>query len=61
MPLPKPKRNESYTDFVGRCHRYIKRNKTAVRGVYTGRGKNRKLNMPVATKKIAQAWKKRKK
>ena len=61
MPLPKPKRNESYTDFVARCHRYMKRNKGAIRGIYTGRGKNRKLNMPVATKKIALAWKRRKK
>lgn len=56
MPLPKPKRSESYTQFVSRCHKYVKRNKTAVRGIYKGRGKNRKLNMPELTKKIGRAW-----
>lgn len=59
MPLPKPKKREGYREYVSRCHRYVKRNKTAVRGVYQGRGKNRKLNLPELTKKIARSWKKR--
>lgn len=57
MPLPKPKRTEAYTEYVSRMHRYVKRNKTAIRGIYKGRGKNRKLDMPTLTKKIGRAWK----
>lgn len=57
MALPKPKRNEAYTSYVSRMHKYVKRNKTAVRGIYKGRGKNRKLDMPALTKKIARQWK----
>lgn len=59
MGLPVPKRNETYHSFVARCHRYVKRNPSAVRGIYNGRGKNRKLDMPSLTKKIASAWKRR--
>ena len=59
MALPTPKRNEAYTAYVSRVHRYIKRNKTAVRGIYKGRGKNRKLDMPALTKKIGAAWRRR--
>jgi hypothetical protein len=40
-------------------HKYVKRNKTAVRGIYKGRGKNRKLDMPALTKKIGAAWRRR--
>lgn len=60
MPLPTPKRRESYTDYVSRVHRHVKRNKNAVRGIYQGRGKNRKLHMPSVTKKISVAWRKHK-
>lgn len=56
MPLPKPKRKEAYTEYVARCHKHVKRNKTAVKGVHVGRGKNRKLHMPSLTKKIGRAW-----
>ena len=59
LGLPVPKRRETYHSFVSRCHRYVKRNPTAVRGIYTGRGKNKKLNLPALTKKIATAWKRR--
>lgn len=59
LALPKPKRNETYHSFVARCHRYIKRNPSAVRGIFNGRGKNRKLDMPALTKKIASAWNRR--
>lgn len=57
MGLPKVKSRESYTEYVSRVHKYVKRNPTAVRGIYTGRGKNKKLNMPELTKKIARSWK----
>ena len=59
MALPAPKRNEAYTSYVSRMHKYVKRNKTAVRGIYKGRGKNRKLDMPALTKKIGAAWRRR--
>ena len=59
MALPKPKRNEAYTAYVSRVHKYVKRNKDAVRGIYKGRGKNRKLDMPALTKKIGRAWRAR--
>lgn len=59
MALPKPKKSESYHSYVARCHRYIKRNPGAVRGIYTGRGKNKKLNLPEVTKKISRSWKRK--
>lgn len=59
MALPTPKRNEAYTSYVSRVHKYVKRNKTAVRGIYKGRGKNRKLDMPALTKKIGASWRRR--
>jgi predicted GNAT family acetyltransferase len=58
MPLPAPKRNEAYTSYVRRVFNYVKRNKTAVRGSYSGRGKNRKLVAPVVMKRIGVAWRK---
>lgn len=59
MALPAPKRNEAYTAYVSRMHKYVKRNKNAVRGIYKGRGKNRKLDLPALTKKIGRAWRSR--
>jgi|TARA_R100000482_G_C5130569_1_gene151609 hypothetical protein len=59
VALPTPKRNEAYTAYVSRMHKYVKRNKQAVRGIYKGRGKNRKLDMPALTKKIGASWRRR--
>lgn len=56
IAFPKPKRNEAYTSFVKRCFAYVKKNKGTVRGAYTGRGKNQKLNAPVVMRRIGKEW-----
>jgi len=58
VPLPKPKKREAYTAYVRRVFNYVKRNKSAIRGAYSGRGKNRKLVAPIVMKRIGVEWRK---
>ncbi len=56
MAFPKPKRREAYTAYVRRAFNYVKRNKTSLRGAYTGRGKKRTLNATVVMSRIGKEW-----
>lgn len=56
MAFPKPKRREAYTAYVRRAFNYVKRNKTALRGSYKGRGKNRTLDATVVMARIGKEW-----
>jgi hypothetical protein len=56
MPFPKPKAREKYTAYVKRSFNYVKRNKTALRGSYKGRGKSRTLDAKVVMARIGKEW-----
>jgi len=58
MAIPAPKRRESYQKYVSRVFKYAKRNKNAVKGAYTGKGKNRTFKAAPVMKKIGVEWRK---
>lgn len=60
MAFPKPKKRESYQKYVSRAFRYAKRNKSAVKGAYQGRGKSRTFRAAPVMKKIGVEWRKHK-
>ena len=60
MALPTPKRRESYQKYVSRAFRYAKRNKSAVKGAYKGRGKKQTFHAQPVMKAIGVVWRKHK-
>lgn len=58
MAIPAPKRRETYQKYVSRVFKYAKRNKTAVRGAYQGRGKNKTFHAQPVMKAIGVQWRK---
>jgi len=56
LAFPKPKPREAYTAYVKRAFNYVKRNKSSLRGAYSGRGKNRTLEATVVMKRIGKEW-----
>jgi hypothetical protein len=61
LAVSPPKRNESYHDYVSRSFKAAKRNKTAIKGSHSGRGKARTMNAPVVIKHVGVQWRKHKK
>ena len=61
MAVSPPKRNEAYHDYVARSFKHAKRNKKAIKGSHSGRGKSMTMNAPVVIKHIGVQWRKHKK
>lgn len=61
MALPAPKRRETYQKYVARAFRYAKRNKGAVRGAYTGKGKKQVFHAQPVMKAVGVRWRQHKK
>lgn len=61
MAVSPPKRNEGYHDYVKRTFKAAKRNKTAIKGSHSGRGKAMTMNAPVVMKHVGVQWRKHKK
>lgn len=58
MAVSPPKRNETYHAYVSRSFKAAKRNKKAIKGSHSGRGKAITMNAPVVMKHVGVQWRK---
>jgi len=61
LAVSPPKRNEGYHAYVARTFKAAKRNKKAIKGSHSGRGKAIVMNAPVVMKHVGVQWRKHKK